>query len=282
MLVNIFLPLAAGLLFSKVLGFRAGFKNLLIDAILYLIIPVFVFQVMWEASFRGGEVVFFSLAAAVVCAVGALVSFILSKRMKETRFRDLALPAVFMNSGNLGIPAAGYLFGAAGITYAVIFNAAITFFIFSAGVMIASGKGNFREVFRIPVIYALFAGLAMNRWGPPFPSEIAVFEFFKDAAIFLMLAMVGWRLGYLKAFFTEKVLWASAARFLSGALGIFIFIHVFSVPQEYAAPLILLSLMPSAINSFILAEKYDSCPGLSSGAVALTSVLFLVVFYILF
>lgn len=279
MFVNILLPLIVGLLAGIILRRRPEkFKNFLVNFILYFIIPLFVFQVMWKAVLKGKILLVFSLAALCTVIVGIIVSLLLSTFLKEADFRDVALPVAFMNSGNLGIPAAAFIFGSAGIAYAVIFNAAIALLIFTAGVAIVSPRGGFKTVFRIPVIYALALGLVLNRWGPAFPSSVKAFETFQNSAMFLMLALVGWRLSFLKLSAVSYIAWISACRFGAGVLGAVLIIWMFDLPSLYAAPVAVLSLMPSAVNSYILTEKYNASATLASGGIALSTVIFLVFF----
>lgn len=275
--------MGTGFLLGLITGPRhPKFKNFLVDIILYGIIPLFVLQILWETKITGFEAGFFFSAALLTVLIGIFISFVLGTNLKESSFRDIVLPVAFMNSGNLGIPAAGLVFGSRGIIFAVIFNASITFLIFTAGVLMVSGKGRIGEVFRIPVIYALAAGIILNRWGPSYPHSNIFFEIFKNWAVFLMLALVGWRLSSLKMFLACTVILAAAARFTAGFLSALILIFILPFPVCYAAPAALLALMPSAVNSYILSEKYNNSPGVASGAVALSTFLFILTFTIIY
>ncbi len=67
-----------------------------------------------------------------------------------------------MNAGNMGIPLALFAFGQEGMQRATLMFVMITFMQYSLGIYILNGRGNWMEIFRLPLIYAAIAGLAVN------------------------------------------------------------------------------------------------------------------------
>jgi len=68
--------------------------------------------------------------------------------------RGFALPTLFMNAGNMGIPLALFAFGQAGLQRATLMFVIITFLQYSLGIYILNGRSNWTEIFRLPLIYA--------------------------------------------------------------------------------------------------------------------------------
>jgi predicted permease len=68
-----------------------------------------------------------------------------------------------MNAGNVGIPLALFAFGQAGFQRATLMFVILTFLQYSLGIYILNGRGNWAEIFRLPLIYAALAGLAVNQ-----------------------------------------------------------------------------------------------------------------------
>jgi hypothetical protein len=76
--------------------------------------------------------------------------------------RGFALPTLFMNAGNMGIPLALFAFGPAGMQRATLMFVMLTLLQYSLGIYILNGHGNWTEIFRLRLIYAAIAGLICN------------------------------------------------------------------------------------------------------------------------
>jgi hypothetical protein len=56
-----------------------------------------------------------------------------------------------------------FAFGQAGFQRATLMFVILTFLQYSLGIYILNGRGNWAEIFRLPLIYAALAGLAVNQ-----------------------------------------------------------------------------------------------------------------------
>jgi predicted permease len=74
--------------------------------------------------------------------------------VSQFRSRGFALPVLFMNAGNMGIPLALFAFGESGMQRATLLLVIITLFQYSLGIYVLSGRGQWRPIFRLPLIYA--------------------------------------------------------------------------------------------------------------------------------
>src|SRR6185295_125138 len=105
-----------------------------------------------------------AVLAAGALLIFAVVGILIQLYFLFSGFRaaGFALPALFMNAGNMGIPLALFAFGQEGMQRATLLFVIITFLQYSLGIYILNGRGNWTEIFRLPLIYAALAGLLVN------------------------------------------------------------------------------------------------------------------------
>jgi malate permease and related proteins len=109
--------------------------------------------------------------------------------------RGFALPTLFMNAGNMGISLALFAFGQAGMQRAPLMFVMLTFLQYSLGTYILNGRGNWREIFRVPLIYAAVAGLSVNLSQISLPDLLLQpIIMLGQATIPIMLISLGYRL----------------------------------------------------------------------------------------
>ena len=104
------------------------------------------------------------MLSAGILLIFAIVGFFIRLYFFVSGFssRGFALPTLFMNAGNMGIPLALFAFGQAGLQRATLMFVIITFLQYSLGIYILNGRSNWTEIFRLPLIYAALAGLSVN------------------------------------------------------------------------------------------------------------------------
>src|SRR6185312_821369 len=119
-------------------------------------------------------------ADIAVLAAGALLIFVVVGILIQLYFlisgfraAGFALPALFMNAGNMGIPLALFAFGPAGMQRATLLFVIITFLQYSLGIYILNGRANWMEIFRLPLIYASIAGVCFNLMQIHIPEALA-------------------------------------------------------------------------------------------------------------
>jgi predicted permease len=87
--------------------------------------------------------------------------------------RGFALPILFMNAGNMGIPLALFAFGPAGMQRATLLYVFSAFLQYSLGIYILNGRANWIEIFRLPLIYAAVGGVYFNLMHIRIPEALA-------------------------------------------------------------------------------------------------------------
>lgn len=273
-MTDVFIYVAIGFVASRIIGQR-GEKaaRWFINFALYALIPFYVFASMWTSPvslFSAGNVV---LTAAGVMAAGGLFTWVWTKRT-GTPFRQRCMPVMFMNSAYLAIPVNTLLWGAAGTAYAIIYNMAVTIAHFTVGIYLVAHKEPLAEMFRVPIIYAVVAGMALNAFSVHPPASVSVLlSASSRAALAVMLIFVGYRLCLADSASMKDAAIGVALRMAGGAIVAAILVKLIGLSGPAAGVCVMTSAMPAAVNSYILAEQYDSDPSFAASAVFLGTVL---------
>ena len=110
-----------------------------------------------------GDLAILASGIGAICAgVGQMIQpYFVAPRFHARRF---APPTLFKNAGHMGIPLALFALGETGLQCAMLFFVMCTFLQYSVRIYMLQGRGNWAEIFRLPLIYATLAGLAFNLW----------------------------------------------------------------------------------------------------------------------
>lgn len=211
---------------------------------------------------------------AVVVVLGTGLMMLAYQRASGIRMRGLYLPTMFMNTGNMGLPFALLAFGTVGLDKAIIFFIVIVITHFTLGIFIAKGEGGFREIFRLPLIYAVIGGLICSVAGLQFPRFlITPVEMLADVAIPLMILNLGVQLKSLRISDLRHALVGVSIRMGGGLLLAASFVLIFGVAGVSRNVIFLDALMPPAVFNVILAQKYDADPDAVASMIVLGTLL---------
>jgi malate permease and related proteins len=215
-----------------------------------------------------------------VLAVGVLlifigVGFLIRLYFSVFRFssRGFALPVLFMNAGNMGIPLALFAFGEPGMQRATLMFVIITFLQYSLGIYLLSGSGNWTEIFRLPLIYATIAGLAMNLSRITIPELLfQPISMLGQATIPIMLISLGYRLHDFQSFKWRHAFGGACIRIFGGFLIASMVVHLIDAEGVNRQVLLLYGALPAAVINFVLTEKYGKDPDLAASIVVLSTL----------
>jgi predicted permease len=156
--IPVFLLIAAGFVFAhwKKISLAA-----VTEIVVYLGTPSLVFSSLASKPLFAGDIIELSAGILLIfIAVGLLIR--LYFLLCSFSSRGFTLPTLFMNAGNMGLPLALFAFGQEGMQRATLLYVIITFLQYSLGIYILNGRGNWTEIFRLPLIYAAIAGISFN------------------------------------------------------------------------------------------------------------------------
>lgn len=267
----VFLVMAAGYLF----GF---FKKIDLestsDLVMYLTSPCLAFTVIYKGAFNSGD--FLALWGGFLWVTFFLWGFIflLLRTPEGKNLSWYYLPVIFMNSGNLGFPLALVFFGEKGLTMAVLINTINAILIYSWGVTLAKGSGNFWEFLKLPYIYAVAAAVIFMLARIRIP--LIIFNplvMIGNLTIPLMLLSLGHRLHDFKMKYFLGALFPTFLRIFGGFFMALIFVYLFKIEGLARDVILLVASLPAAITSYVLAEKYDFYPEQVATAVTVSNCL---------
>jgi predicted permease len=143
----------------------------------YVLAPALVFDSMVTTELEGSQIGALAAGVGVVTVAMVIVGEAAAwlDGTEGASRNGLVLASTFSNCGNFGIPLSAFAFGAVGRSTAVLYLVAQNVLMYTLGVYLAA-RGDRRsalpgvtEVFRLPLVYALAAGLLGRQFGvlPP-------------------------------------------------------------------------------------------------------------------
>ncbi len=269
--VPAFFAIFIGFMFGKL--WKPDMRTV-VDVALYIGVPALVFTSLLEKQIDlldAARVWGAALAVQIGCGLAAFLVFT-ALRQKHS---GLYVPISIMNTVNLPFPILYLAFGAAALVPATLYYIPNVILAFSAGIYIMSGgnRAALKEVLRQPVIYAAALGLALSIGKVAVPDLVLhSLDLVAQVTVPLVLIVLGYNLSKVRITSFPTTLLASVLRMGIG-LGIgLLMANVLGLTGLTRTVVILVSAMPAAANSSILAAKYDNEAEQVSSVVFLTTV----------
>jgi predicted permease len=220
-----------------------------------------------------------------ISIVGALAGFLFfSKILSDKRDVSIVTAAgILGNTGNLGIPLLIAIFGKSAAFYAVLINMANVFVLYIVGVLLYSlgsstVKDSVKNILTMPVIWFSILAIVLNFSGVVLNDTLyGIVEMGAHASICLQLIIFGVFIGGLSSLRldTKLTIYAMAHKFILIPSLAFVMLH-FAPMDHFLKVLIFLQVcMPLAVSNVNLALLYDCKPYIVTGAILISSLLFL-------
>ncbi|MGN8646452.1 AEC family transporter [Gracilibacillus sp. HCP3S3_G5_1] len=250
---------------------------------IYFVVPGFIFTRLYEATFSiqlfAHVLGFFLLLVFLLYLTTQLIAKLMKiKGGKRTTFTNSVM---FFNSGNYGVPVNDLVFRGDpfAMSIQVIVLTLQNIFLFSYGIfsLRAAKDGKWKAAlgyFKMPVLYAMLAGVVLNAWNISIPEPIWVSaNYIADAMIALALITLGAQVARMKFRRGLSTVYASiTVRLIGGPLVAFLIISLFQLEGMMAQALLIASAMPTSVNSAVIAEEYKSHPDLAAQTVLFSTV----------
>ncbi len=262
---------------ARVLGLEARTLSRLT---LYLFTPALLFGSMYRAKL-GSE--FFDIAAFafIVTVLMGIITGLVVRVMRYDRptASAFALSVLFVNAGNYGLPLVLFAFGEEGLARAVVFFTVSAVLTQTLAVFIAAGGQAsvvpaLKNVFALPLVYAVILGLIFNMSGLTVPEPvIKSLDLLGSAAVPCMLAILGIELA--RASFDRdrfNVGLATVAKLGIAPLVAFALAALMGLDGVTRAVCIIESSMPTAVTSSLVAVEFDSRPEFVTSVVLLSTI----------
>lgn len=241
------------------------------EIIVYLAAPCLVFtSLATKPLFAADIATLFTGAVGILAGVGLLIGAYF--RLFNFHSRGFALPVLFMNAGNMGLPLALFAFGDPGLQRAALMFVIVSFLQYSVGVYILSGRGNWKEIFRLPFLYATLLGLSFNLAQIRIPELIfQPLWLLGYSTIPLMLVSLGYRLRDVGSLKWGHSLGGACLRIVGGFASAYIVTLLIGADGVNRQVILLYGSLPSAVVNFVLTEKYGQDPELAASIIVLST-----------
>jgi len=265
------------IVFISLLGFiyarlKKAEPQVVSDIIVYLSIPALFFTSFYKHKLVAVELPVIFLTISLVMILTFAVVYILRKAF-HIPF-GIYLPSIFMNSAFVGFPLVLLAYGDQGLSRAIIYDFFNGLLIFTIGVYIISKRRDLFEVFKMPFLYAAVLGLFFNFAGVDIPQIVVrSIGMIGGITIPLALLMLGFRLGASKIRSLSYPLLVSILRMGLGAAIAWVVVAVLKIDPALGKVLIIMSALPPAFMTLVLAEKYRSETDLISSSIAVSTLL---------
>lgn len=219
---------------------------------------------------RLGEV----FLAAVSCMVIAAIFSLGVVKAFGFSVRTFLPSLIFPNSGNMGLPLAFLAFGDIGLRLAIAYFVVIALLQHTVGMTIASGKYDLGSLLRQPLIYSVIGVLIVIGFDLTVPNFIvSTTEILGGLMIPSMLILLGNSLASLKISDAGPAIVVAIARLVIGCAAAFGTIWFLGLSGTLAGVVFLLSTMPTAVVTYVYAERFRPDPEKIAGAVVMSTLL---------
>jgi malate permease and related proteins len=279
-ILNVVLPIFIVILIGWLIGkFSKIDMSGIVDVLFWVGIPALAFS-----SMLGHKIVLADAgkvwASAIIVMAGCGITAWMVFSSLRRHHSGLYLPIILMNTVYIPFPIISLLYGSQGIFAAVLFYIPNEIAMYSIGVLILSGKNwkdGLKEMAKVPALYMAIAGIALNLLNAQVPDLILrPLDLIGKMVVPAALLVLGAKLASVKITSLPTTAIASVIRLGIGlALG-FAVVGIFHLTGILRTVVLFESAMPGAVNTTLLAVKYDNESELVSSMVFLTTLASLV------
>ena len=182
-------------------------------------------------------------------------------RFLNVEWKTFALPMMFKNSGNLGIPLLVLTFGEEYLPAILILFILENILHFSVGIWLLSPKKRSLSFLKQPIIIASLIGISLSVLKISLPPWLVTgLSMLGDVAVPLMLFALGVRLVNLDFQGWRIGLAGAIAAPVLGLTSAALFSHWVELPDTLEKMVWVFAALPPAILNFLLADKYQQQP----------------------
>jgi predicted permease len=252
------------------------------QVIFYVFSPVLVFNLINGSQLSNQDILRTLVFTLVLITVVGLCTFLLSKLLRFDRkvLAAVLITAVFMNSGNYGLPLTSFAFGEAALAFASVFFVINSVATNTVGIVIASSGSTsvwnaIKGLVKFPAIYALGLGVLFLQFKWQLPAGLdRTVTLLSNAAIPCMLVLLGMQLVNIKIDGRLlPLILTSSMRLLVAPLLALGLSRLFGMSGPSYQAVVLEAAMPAAVMNTILATEFDAEPTFVTTAVLVTTLL---------
>ncbi len=225
-----------------------------------IFVPALVFSALASKSFDILNHLDLLIGATVVVLGSGLLAWPVARAL-GVPVNTFVPPMMFTNSGNMGLPLAVLAFGEAALPAAVVLFFVENTLHYSLGTWMLDHKARLITLWRVPVMLAAIAGLAVSLLRLPLwePAWIGI-KMLGDVSIPLLLFSLGVRLTDSRLGDWRISLAGAVVAPATGIVMALLCIALLGLEGRDAAMLLLFGALPPAVLNYVFAEKYRQEP----------------------
>ncbi len=279
-ILNVVLPTFIAILIGYVIGKTIKIDMTgVVDIVFYVGLPALAFVSILSQQIALLDAAKVWVSASIVTFGCGAIGWLLFK-LKREKHSGLYLPITLPNTVNIPFPIVSLAYGSAGLFVATLYYMPNVILLYSLGVFVVAGKSwheNLRTMLRVPTLYTALLALSLNLLHVGVPSLIIKpLNFIGGMVTPAVVLTLGYSLSKVKITSLPTTFLASFIRLGGGlALG-FLVTLLFQMTGVVRSVVILMSAMPAAVNTYLLAAKYKNEAELVASVVLVTTVVSLV------
>lgn len=263
--ITIFCLMIAGYIMTKLNILTSATKKSMTDLIIDFILPC---NIIVSFMIEFNRQILISCLAVFCISIGiqlfsAFAGRFFYQKTDKGQLAVLKYATIVSNAGFLGNPIVQGLYGSQGLLYASIYLIPQRIVMWSAGVSCftdAKGKNVIKKVITHPCIIAVAIGLVLMIFQIQLPSGITkTLNYASNCTTALSMIVIGNILAEVKVkeIVSGKNIWFCIVRLIIFPIVVFTFCKLIGIDQLVTAVSTVLSGMPAAATTAILAAKYN-------------------------
>jgi predicted permease len=225
-----------------------------------IFVPALVFAALASKAFDISQQLPLLLGSTIVLLGTGLLAWPVA-RLLGVAPNTFVPPMMFKNSGNMGLPLMVLAFGESALPAAVVLFLCSNLLHYSLGTWMLDHHARLSNLWRVPVIAAALAGLAVSLLHFPLwqPLWLGI-KMLGDISIPLLLFALGVRLTDSRNADWKLSIAGALTTPLAGVLVALLVNQVMGLSGRDAAMLIVFGALPPAVLNYIFAERYHQEP----------------------
>ncbi|WP_195468422.1 AEC family transporter [Clostridium sp. D43t1_170807_H7] len=263
-----------------------GLTNILLEITLpCLVISSFIFDM--DNQLKNNIIKCF-IYSPIVLITTTFISYIALFPIKSDKKIIMQFANIFSNCGFIGFPIIYSIFGGEGVIYASIFNMFFTIALWTYGIILFNGnieKKDLKKVFLNPSIIAVIIGLIILIFNISIPEVVySTLDLVGGVTSPLSMIIIGVILGnsnilnYLRDY---TIYYSSILKLLVLPVVLIIISKIINDNSIVVKTLTIITAMPAAAMTSILAEKFDKEKEYSAVIIFITTLFSLITFPLL-
>ena len=257
---------------------RSSFINLLLDITLpCMILNSFNVEITIYELIDAGKIMIMSLVCIFIAWV---LAKILWRNESKSRRAVLEFATLFSNAGNAGLPIVASVFGAQGVFFASFYLIPVRVFIWTLGLSLFVDEVDFKARLKIlmktPSLIVVFIGIALMLMPFKLPRVVSVaVKNIGDMTGPLSMMIIGAALGEsdLRSAFEFDAFKLTAVRLVVMPVLYIVLLKYTGVDDLLWQVVVVLTAMPAAANTEIIAEMYGKDYHFAARCVVVSTVI---------